>query len=75
MSFHIHPLGLRRSTTSNLLDTELVQVELELLELLGEIILALSPELTSLDLGRLEKKPPSVSIIPFRFPSQSAQRI
>lgn len=50
-----HSLKLGRSTTSNLLDAELAQLGLQFLQLLGELILALSPELTGLDLGcRLE---------------------
>lgn len=54
---YAHFLGLRRGTTDDLLDTELGQLDLQLVQLLGEIILALSPELTSLDLGcRLCKK-------------------
>lgn len=46
-----HSSELRGSTASDLLDTELVQLGLQLLELLGELVLALSPELTGLDLG------------------------
>lgn len=46
-----HPLGPRRSTASDLLNTQGAQLGLEFVELLGEVILALSPELTSLDLG------------------------
>lgn len=45
-----HSLGLRRGTASDLLNTELVQFDLQLFQLVGEVILALSPELTSLDL-------------------------
>lgn len=52
-----HSLGLRRGTASDLLDAELAELLLQLLQLLGEIILVLSPELTSLDLGRLSTKP------------------
>jgi hypothetical protein len=52
-----HSQGLRGGTARNLLDTELVELELQFLQLLGEIILALSPELTSLDLGRLSQNP------------------
>ena len=58
--YHAHSLSPRRGTTSNLLDTELVKLGLQLLQLSVEVILVLSPELTSLDLGcRLEthKKP------------------
>lgn len=47
-------MGLRGGTASDLLDTELAQLGLQFLQLLGEVILALSPELTSLDLGRLQ---------------------
>lgn len=50
-----HSLGLRRGTANDLLDTKLSQLGLQLIQLLCEIILALSPELTSLDLGRLWK--------------------
>lgn len=50
-----HSLGLRRGTANDLLDTKLSQLGLQLIQLLCEIILALSPELTSLDLGRLGK--------------------
>jgi hypothetical protein len=46
-----HSLSLRRGTGSDLLDTELGELGLQLLELLGKVFLALSPELTSLDLG------------------------
>ena len=53
--YHAHSLSPRRGTTSNLLDTELVKLGLQLLQLSVEVILVLSPELTSLDLGcRLE---------------------
>ena len=45
-----HSLGLRGGTASDLLNTELVQFDLQLFQLVGEVILALSPELTSLDL-------------------------
>lgn len=45
-----HSLGLRGGTASDLLNTELVQFDLQLFQLIGEVILALSPELTSLDL-------------------------
>ena len=51
-----HSLSPRGGTTSNLLDTELVKLGLQLLQLSVEVILVLSPELTSLDLGcRLKK--------------------
>lgn len=53
---YAHPVGLARSTAGDLLDAELVKLGLQLLELLGELLLVLAPELTSLDLGRLEKK-------------------
>jgi hypothetical protein len=68
-SSNAHSLSLRRGTGSDLLDTELGELGLQLLELLGKVFLALSPELTSLDLGcrltfisitnpqRLPKKP------------------
>lgn len=59
---HAHSLGLRGCTASDLLDTELVELGLQLLQLVGEIILALSPELTSLDLCRL----PSRKLVSFR---------
>ena len=53
---NVHSVELRRSTLGNLLDAKLVKLGLQLLELLGEIILALSPELARLDLGaRLQK--------------------
>lgn len=53
--YHAHSLSPRGGTTSNLLDTELVKLGLQLLQLSVEVILVLSPELTSLDLGcRLE---------------------
>ena len=51
-----HSEGLRRGTVGDLLDTELAQLGLQFLQLLSEVILALSPELTSLDLGRLDAK-------------------
>jgi hypothetical protein len=50
-SSNAHSLSLRRGTGSDLLDTELGELGLQLLELLGKVFLALSPELTSLDLG------------------------
>lgn len=60
-----HSLSPRGGTTSNLLDTELVKLGLQLLQLSVEVILVLSPELTSLDLGcRLQKnRNPSASPI------------
>lgn len=54
-SRHAHSLGLGRSAAGDLLDTELVQLGLQLLKLLLELLLVLAPELTSLDLGRLYK--------------------
>lgn len=54
-SRHAHSLGLGRSAAGDLLDTELVKLGLQLVELLGELLLVLAPELTSLDLGRLYK--------------------
>ena len=57
-----HSLGLGGSTASDLLDTERVELGLHFVELLGEVILALSPELTSLDLGRLEREKSAVRI-------------
>lgn len=51
---YAHSVGLGRSTAGDLLDAELVELGLQLLELLGEVLLVLAPELTSLDLGRLE---------------------
>jgi hypothetical protein len=57
-----HSQGLGGSTASDLLDAELAQLELQLIELLGEIILALAPELTSLDLGRLSQTKPLATI-------------
>lgn len=50
---HLHPvqLGTRRG---DLLDAELAQLSLELSELLDELILALGPQGTGLDLGRLD---------------------
>lgn len=50
MNAHSGELG--GSTARDLLDTKLVQLGLELVKLLREVILALSPELTGLDLGR-----------------------
>lgn len=50
---YAHSLSLGGSTAGDLLDTELVKLGLQLLELLGELLLVLAPELTSLDLGRL----------------------
>jgi hypothetical protein len=50
---YAHLLGLRGSAAGNLLNAELVELQLQLLELLGELILVLAPELTGLDLGRL----------------------
>jgi hypothetical protein len=51
---YAHSVGLGRSSAGDLLDAELVELGLQLLELLGEVLLVLAPELTSLDLGRLE---------------------
>jgi hypothetical protein len=50
---YAHAQSLGRSTVGDLLDAELVELGLQLLELLGELLLVLAPELTSLDLGRL----------------------
>lgn len=53
----VHSVQLGRSTLGDLLNTELTEFGLQLIELLGEIILALSPELAGLDLGaRLKLK-------------------
>lgn len=49
---HAHFLGLGRGTAGDLLDAERAQLRLQLIQLLGEVVLALAPELTSLDLGR-----------------------
>jgi hypothetical protein len=54
ISLYAHSLGLGRSAVGDLLDAELVKLGLQLLELLGELLLVLAPELNSLDLGRLE---------------------
>lgn len=53
---YAHSLSLGGGTGGDLLNAELVELQLQLLELLGELILVLAPELTSLDLGRLQKK-------------------
>ena len=53
---YAHSLSLGGSAGSDLLNAELVKLQLQLLELCGELILVLAPELTSLDLGRLQKK-------------------
>ena len=56
MEKNVHPLKLGRSATSNLLDTKPSELSLQLIQLLGKIILALSPELTGFDLVcRLER--------------------
>lgn len=55
-------MGLGGGTAGDLLDTKLGQLGLQFLQLLGEVILALSPELTSLDLGRLQSRKTPVSI-------------
>lgn len=52
---YAHSLGLGGSAAGDLLDTELVKLGLQLLELGGELLLVLAPELGSLDLGRLGK--------------------
>jgi hypothetical protein len=49
--FNVHSVQLGGSTLGDLLNTELTEFGLQLIELLGEIILALSPELVGLDLG------------------------
>lgn len=79
-SSNAHSLSLRRGTGSDLLDTELGELGLQLLELLGKFFLALSPELTSLDLGcrlkfisitnpqRLRKKSPIRKNCAFNIP-------
>jgi len=59
---YAHPQGLGRSTVGDLLDAEGVELSLQLLELLGELLLVLAPELTSLDLGRLEKRERSAAL-------------
>lgn len=46
---HLVQLGARRDL---LLDAELAQLSLELLELLGELLLLLGPQLGRLDLDR-----------------------
>lgn len=48
---NVHPVELGRSTLRDLLDTKLTELSLQLIELLGEVVLALSPELSSLNLG------------------------
>lgn len=48
---NVHPVELGRSTLRDLLDTKLAELSLQLIELLGEVVLALSPELSSLNLG------------------------
>ena len=53
---YAHSLSLGGSAGSDLLNAKLVKLQLQLLELCGELILVLAPELTSLDLGRLQKK-------------------
>lgn len=53
---YAHSLSLGGSAGRDLLNAELVKLQLQLLELCGELILVLAPELTSLDLGRLQKK-------------------
>lgn len=50
---YAHSLSLGRSSGGDLLNAKGVELQLQLLELLGELIFVLSPELTSLDLGRL----------------------
>ena len=55
ISLYAHSLGLGGSAVGDLLDAELVKLGLQLLELLGQLLLVLSPELTSLDLGRLDE--------------------
>lgn len=62
---YAHSQGLGRSTVGDLLDAEGVELSLQLLELLGELLLVLAPELTSLDLGRLEKREQSAAL--FRY--------
>jgi hypothetical protein len=66
LKLNAHSGELGGSTASDLLDTKLVQLGLELVKLLREVILAFSPELTGLDLGRrLEnQRKVSVSISP-----------
>lgn len=48
---NVHPVEFGRSTLRDLLDTKLAELSLQLIELLGEVVLALSPELSSLNLG------------------------
>jgi hypothetical protein len=52
---YVHPHGLRGGAAGDLLDAELSELSAQLLELLGELVLVLPPELTGLDLGRLER--------------------
>lgn len=59
---YAHSLSLGGGTGGDLLNAKLVKLQLQLLELLGELILVLSPELTSLDLGRLQKKRGSLAL-------------
>lgn len=70
MNAHSGELG--GSTARDLLDADLVQLSLELLELLREVILALSPELTGLDLGRRLENERKISVsisLPCFFPA------
>lgn len=52
----IHSGEFRRGTSSDLLDTELAQLSLQLIELLREVVFALVPELAGLDFGGLNGK-------------------
>lgn len=60
---YAHSVGLGRSTAGDLLDAELVELGLQLLELLGEVLLVLAPELSSLDLGRLGTVSACISVL------------
>ncbi|KAL3711849.1 hypothetical protein TMatcc_000542 [Talaromyces marneffei ATCC 18224] len=51
MTVKMRAMDLRRSPLRDLLDTKLAELSLQLIELLGEVVLALSPELSSLNLG------------------------
>ena len=63
---NLHPLKFRCSTTGDLLDTKRSEFSLQFIQLLGEIVLALSPELTGLDLVcRLYRKRTTLAFFSF----------
>lgn len=72
----IHSGEFRRGTSSDLLDTELAQLSLQLIELLREVVFALVPELAGLDFGGLNgKKQRSAMVLQIAIGYPSFRRV